>query len=167
MKEDVLEQIVDDYLQLDGYFTTHNVRFKPTPGQPDYNSREDSVASDVDVLGYHPRRRGNDRIVVVSCKAWQTGFYADRFLAQLRGEAPNPRRPRWKQFREIWNAKWANAFVQQIESLTGSDRFTYYLAVTAVRGDTAAWENDPTIQRNLRGNPFRFLPLELMWSRVY
>ena len=29
MKEDVLEQIVDDYLQMQGYFTTHNVRFNP------------------------------------------------------------------------------------------------------------------------------------------
>jgi len=28
MKEDVLEQIVDDYLQFKGYFATHNVRFR-------------------------------------------------------------------------------------------------------------------------------------------
>ena len=28
MKEDVLEQIVDDYLQFKGCFTTHNVRFE-------------------------------------------------------------------------------------------------------------------------------------------
>jgi hypothetical protein len=35
MKEDVLEQIVDDYLQFKGYFTTHNVRFKPDPGRDD------------------------------------------------------------------------------------------------------------------------------------
>jgi len=31
MKEDVLEQIVDDYLQMQGYFTTHNVRFNFLP----------------------------------------------------------------------------------------------------------------------------------------
>ena len=36
MKEDILEQIVDDYLQFKGYFTTHNVRFKPDPAHPDY-----------------------------------------------------------------------------------------------------------------------------------
>jgi len=29
MKEDVLEQVVDDYLKFKGYFTTHNVRFGP------------------------------------------------------------------------------------------------------------------------------------------
>ena len=31
MKEDVLEQVVEDYLQSRGYFTRHNVRFKPAP----------------------------------------------------------------------------------------------------------------------------------------
>lgn len=36
MKEDVLEQIVDDYLQFNGYFTTHNVRFRPSSKHPEY-----------------------------------------------------------------------------------------------------------------------------------
>ncbi len=31
MKEDVLEQVVDDYLKFKGSFTTHNVRFRPRP----------------------------------------------------------------------------------------------------------------------------------------
>jgi len=82
VKEDVLEQIVDDYLQMEGYFTIHNVKFNPSPGHPGFDLRLDSVASDV-----------------------------------------------------VW-------------------------------GDTAAWENDATITKNLRGNPFRFLTLETMWSRV-
>ncbi len=38
MKEDVLEQIVDDYLQLNGYFTVHNVRFKPSSDCAIYGS---------------------------------------------------------------------------------------------------------------------------------
>jgi len=33
MKEDVLEQIVDDYLQFKGYFTTHNVRPRSAHGR--------------------------------------------------------------------------------------------------------------------------------------
>jgi hypothetical protein len=166
LKEDVLEQIVDDYLQMNGYFTTHNVRFKPSRDHARYETSSDSVASDVDVVGYHPNRRGRNRVVVVSCKAWQTGFAADRMLAQLRGTAPNPRRARWKNFRELWDPKWAEAFVQEVEARTGSARFTYFLAVTHVRGDASAWENDPTIRKNLCGNPFRFLTLETMWSSV-
>jgi len=56
--------------------------------------------------------------------------------------------------------------VAEIERRTGTDKFTYFLAVTRLTGDASAWENDPTIHENLRGNPFRFLTLETMWSSV-
>jgi hypothetical protein len=90
MKEDVLEQIVDDYLQFKGYFTTHNVRFKPRLDHADYVGDQDRVPSDVDVVGYHPGLTGVARVMVVTCKAWQTGFNARRKLAELREEARNP-----------------------------------------------------------------------------
>ena len=157
---------MDDYLQMKGYFTIHNVRFRPSLDQEGYNSTLDSVSSDVDVVGIHPRRKGNAKVVVVSCKAWQTGFRADHMVAQLKGEAPNPRRPRWLQFRELWDAKWSEAFVREIEARTGSRRFTYYLAVTRLIGDPTAWETNERIRDNLRGNPFKFLPLETMWAEV-
>lgn len=73
LKEDVLEQIVDDYLQFKGYFTKHNVPFKPSPEHPEYVQSLDQVASDVDVVGYNPRLGGRDKVKVVSCKAWQKG----------------------------------------------------------------------------------------------
>jgi hypothetical protein len=90
MKEDVLEQIVDDYLQMQGYFTTHNVRFNP-PRDQCYVSQTDSVPSDIDVVGLHPRLTRAERVMVVSCKSWQSGFAASHILAQLRGEAKNPK----------------------------------------------------------------------------
>jgi hypothetical protein len=166
LKEDVLEQIVEDYLQMEGYFTTHNVKFKPSPDHPEFNLRADSVASDVDVLGYSPRKEDPERVVVVSCKAWQSGFAADRILAQLYGRAPNPKRETWLSLRELWSEKWAAGFVAEIERLTGTDRFTYYLAVTRLSGDPTAWENDRRIRKNLKGNPLKFLTLEEMWTRV-
>jgi hypothetical protein len=166
MKEDVLEQVVDDYLQAQGYFTTHNVRFNPSKDHPEYVSRDDSVPSDIDVVGYHPGRTGPDRVLAVSCKSWQTGFDATRILAQLRGEAPNPKRRQELRFRELWLPKWAEGFRRRLEELTGQSQFTYCLAVTHVKGDTAAWAADPTIAANLAGNPLRFLPLETMWSEV-
>ena len=49
MKEDVLERIVDDYLQMQGYFTTHNVRFNP-PRDRHYVFQTDSVPSDIEGL---------------------------------------------------------------------------------------------------------------------
>jgi hypothetical protein len=165
MKEDVLEQIVDDYLQMRGYFTTHNIRFNP-PKDLDYVPRNDAVASDIDVVGLHPHHTGADRVMVVSCKSWQSGFDATHILAQLRRKAPNPKRLRELQFRELWLDKWARGFRKTITELTGETAFTYCLAVTRVKGDTAAWNADVTIRHNLGGNPLRFLTLEDMWAAV-
>jgi len=166
MKEDVLEQIVDDYLQFQGYFTTHNVRFRPNNAHAEFVSKDDSVSSDVDVVGYHPARIGIDRVVVVTCKAWQVGFDATAKLAELRGERKGPKRATWRHFRELWVPKWSEAFRAKIEELTGTSTFSYRIAVTRLRGDEKAWAMDPTITANLRGCSFGFLTLEEMWATM-
>ncbi|HUB41119.1 MAG TPA: hypothetical protein VMA72_19940 [Streptosporangiaceae bacterium] len=163
MKEDVLEQIVDDYLQMQGYFTTHNVRFNP-PKDQHYAPQVESVPSDIDVVGLHPRHTGARRVMVVSCKSWQSGFAAPQILAQLRGEAKNPKRPRELQFRELWMPRWAQGFRKKIEDITGSREFTYCLAVTRLQGDASGWADDATIRECLGGNPLQFLTLKDMWA---
>jgi hypothetical protein len=165
MKEDVLEQIVDDYLKFEGYLTTHNVPFKPRRDRR-YDSGQDAVPSDIDVIGINPRRRGLGRVVVVSCKAWQGGFDATALLEQMRGKRPNPKRETWRLFRELWIPKWSEAFREQVEALTGVRRFTYRMAVTHLRGEGDAWTKDPTIKKNLPGCRFEFLTLETMWAKV-
>jgi hypothetical protein len=165
VKEDVLEQIVDDYLQVQGYFTTHNVRFNP-PRDQHCVAQADSVPSDIDVVGLHPRRTGPERVMVVSCKSWQGGFRAGHIPAQLRGEAKNPKRARELQFRELWMPRWAHGFRDKIEEITGEGEFTYCLAVTRLHGGASAWPDDPTIRDCLGGNPFRVLTLEDMWRVV-
>jgi hypothetical protein len=82
-------------------FHAHNVRFKRAKDVEGYVSHLDSVASDVYVVGSNPMKQGPERVYVVSCKAWQTGFDAAAILAQLRGQAKNPKRPRELQFREL------------------------------------------------------------------
>lgn len=166
MKEDVLEQIVDDYLQFKGYFTIHNVRFRPGQDHPDYVRRDDAVHSDVDVVGYHPRVTGVERVVVVTCKAWQAGFDATAKLGELRGEKRNPKRATWHHFRELWIPKWSQAFHATIAELTGESIFSYRIAVTRLRGNTNAWTEDPTISANLGDCSFGFLPLEEMWATM-
>ncbi|MGH2660186.1 MAG: hypothetical protein ACRDHS_11110 [Actinomycetota bacterium] len=171
MKEVVLEQIVDDYLQFKGYFTTHNVRFRPTPDHTDYVGDEDRVPSDVDVVGYHPGLTGMDRVIVVTCKSFQTGLYVRRKLEELRGVASNPKRATWRQFRELWIPKWSEAFRDRIAELTGQSTFSYRIAVTRLSGDDAdawadAWGEDETIKENLRGCSFGFLTLEEMWATM-
>src|SRR4051794_99830 len=120
MKEDVLEQIVDDYLKFRGFFTAHNVPFGPDKNGRDYDSKRDSVPSDIDVIAVHPKKRGVGRVMVVNCKAWQTGFDATAILEQLNERRPNPKRPRWKQFRELWVPRWSDAFRAEVERLTGA-----------------------------------------------
>ena len=166
MKEDVLEQVVDDFLQFEGFLTTHNVRFKPRSDHPEYFVAEDSVASDVDVVGYHPNRSGAERVMVVSCKAWQAGFDATGKLAELRGEKRNPKRATWRHFRELWVPKWSEAFRQEIFKRTGQRDFAYRIAVTRLRGDADAWGRDPTIAANLDGCSVGFLRLEDMWAAM-
>jgi hypothetical protein len=166
MKEDVLEQIVEDYLQLDGFFTTHNVRFRPRRDHPEYVGAQDAVSSDVDVVGYSPHRLGRERVVVVSCKAWQSGFDANAKLAELQGTKVNPKRETWRYFRELWVPKWSEAFRQAIFDLSGQRDFSYLIAVTHLRGDANAWASDPTISKNLSGCSVGFLPLERMWSEM-
>jgi hypothetical protein len=135
MKEDVLEQIVDDYLKFRGFFTAHNVPFRPDTSARGYDPRTDSVRSDIDVIGIHPRRHGVGRVWVVNCKAWQRGFNVAGILKQLKGERPNPKRERWKQFRELWIPKWSRAFRDEVERRTGPEiarsRRTYPGATSA------------------------------------
>lgn len=172
MKEDVLEQIVDDYLQFKGYFTTHNLRFKPRPDHELFEGDQDRVPSDVDVVGLHPRRTDPERVIVVTCKSWQTGFSPRRKLEELRGVAKNPKRATWRHFRELWVPKWSEAFRETITELTGARTFAYRIAVTRLQGDddvdrwARAWSEDPTIKANLDGCSFGFLTLEEMWATL-
>ena len=111
MNADILEQVVEEYLQHRGYFTMHNVRFKPDRKHAAWNEKEDCVSSDVDVVGANPLHRGAERVWVISCKAWQSGFHARSKMAALEKSISIPStnetvgsvkfRPRaaWKFFR--------------------------------------------------------------------
>lgn len=51
-KEDILEQIVEEYLVHKGYFVQHNLKFLPRKDHPDYIQNKDSNHSDIDVIGF-------------------------------------------------------------------------------------------------------------------
>lgn len=73
-KEDILEQIVGEFLIHRGYFVQHNIKYLPRKDHPDFVASKDSNHSDIDVVGYNPKLSGAKRVVVVSCKSWQSGF---------------------------------------------------------------------------------------------
>jgi hypothetical protein len=167
MKEDILEQLVDDYLKFNGYFTLHNVKFQPAKTDPEYIQKDDCVASDIDVVGFHPMRKGTDQTWVVSCKSWQAGFDAKRRIALIEQNKVISGREAWQSFRELVKKKWADGLIAKIESLTGSPEFTYVTAVTRLKGDPEAWQDHLLFRNNLGGNPIKILTLQDMLSDLY
>lgn len=166
MKEDILEQLVDDYLQANGYFTQHNVKFKPRPEHPDFNRQQDSNHSDIDVVGFHPLKSGVDRVWVVSCKSWQAGFDIRAKLSEITNNKIRSGRESWRFFRELVQPKWSEAFCAAIERATGQREFTYFTAVTRIKGDRALWEAHKPFCSAVLGNPVRLLSLEQMVSEL-
>ena len=166
MKEDILEQVVDDYLQAKGYFTRHNIKFRPRDSHPDFLSKKDSVPSDIDVIGLNPHYRGRDRVWVVSCKSWQSGFNVSSKLTELEGNKIRSGRESWKTFRELMIPKWSEAFCDAVFRETGSHSFTYINAVTRFSGNRVDWEGKTKFRRALRGNRIRLLSLSEMVSEI-
>jgi len=167
MKEDILEQLVDDYLKFNGFFTVHNVKFKPSETHSDYSKQHDCVPSDVDVIGFHPKRAGVDRVWVVSCKSWQSGFDPKDRIAAIEGNKIREGKDAWRTCRELVKPKWADALLAEVERLTGSTQFTYVTAVTKLIGSAAMWEEYIPFRNNLHGNPIKILTLHDMLSELY
>jgi hypothetical protein len=165
-KEDILEQIVEEYLSHKGYFVRHNIKFLPDKSHPDFLSRADSNHSDIDVLGFHPSKDGPDRVVAVSCKSWQGGFNPSRWLSAIKNGKVVNGRPAWKTFRELVNPKWADAFRAAVLAATGSKQFTYIVAVAHLHGDKSEWETNKEFSNALGGNPIRIVTFHQMIHEI-
>jgi hypothetical protein len=166
MKEDILEQLVDDYFQAEGYFTRHNIKFRPRRDHPDFKSNKDSNHSDIDVIGIHPKRKGFEEVVAVSCKSWQGGFRIATKIDEIEKNKKVSGRVAWQAFRELTIPKWSEAFIDAVETATGSRKFTYVLAVTVIVGDRGDWERYPRFVEAMGGNPIRLIDLTEMLNRI-
>lgn len=165
-KEDILEQIVEEYLVHKGYFVQHNIKFLPRKDHPEYIQNKDSNHSDIDVIGFHPTLEGDGKVLVVSCKSWQSGFHPSSEIDAIENDKVRRGRKAWQAFRELTVPKWSEAFVSAVRDATGTDRFTYVLAVAKVVGDKAVWENHQPFRDALGGNTvkivtFRDMVLEI------
>ncbi|MCP3025173.1 nuclease-related domain-containing protein [Cupriavidus basilensis] len=167
MKEDILEQMVDEYLQHKGYFTRHNLKFRPDKEHGDYKSSDDSVHSDIDVIGIHPLKDGPDKVWVVSCKSWQGGFRPEWWCEAIKQNKKVSGREAWRGFRELVKPKWAEAFRAEVLAVTGATAFTYVTAVTRLHGDRISWESNATFLENLAGNPIQILTFTEMLKDLY
>ena len=168
MTSDILEQIVDDYLQHRGYFTIHNVKFRPDESNAEYDSQADCVHSDIDVMGFNPTEPDPyKRVMAVSCKSWQDGFPASRWVGYLEKGELFHNVPAWKKFREISREKWGEAFSKKILEKTGQHHFTHVTAVLYLKGSKEPWEQCELFQRCNKGNPVQIWTLSEMLDDIH
>jgi hypothetical protein len=161
-KEDILEQIVEEYLVHKGYFVQHNLKFLPRKDHPDFVLNQDSNHSDIDVLGFHPKLKGPECVVAVSCKSWQSGFNPRAEIEAIENDKTRRGRKAWQSFRGLCVPKWSEGFVRAVEDATGTREFTYVLAVTKVLGDKSAWETHERFSSAIEGNPVNLLTFHEM-----
>jgi hypothetical protein len=166
-KEDILEQLTEDFLIHKGYFVRHNIKFLPRKGHPNFEVKLDSNHSDIDVLGYHPRLQGSDRVWAVSCKSWQAGFHVLSKLSEIKENKKIAGRDAWKGFRELTIPKWSEGFIDAIERETGQRSFTYVTAVTKLVGEPKLWEDYPPFCEAMENNPIRIIALHEMLAEVH
>lgn len=165
-KEDILEQIVEEYLIHQGYFVQHNLKFLPRRDHPDWLPKMDNNHSDIDVLGFHPKKTGSDKIMAVSCKSWQKGFSPVSYLDKVKNNKKISGKVAWKSFRELTQPKWSEAFCDAVFRATGESSFTYVLAVSHCKGDKSVWETEPSFQQALKGNPISVLTFGEMVEQI-
>lgn len=151
MKEDILEQITADYLNLKGYFVLTNIKYRPSTNDPEWNGKQDGGYSDIDVIGFHPRKLPPHKVIAVSCKSWQEGFYAEVELNAIATGKIVSGRERWKTFRELTSPKWGRAFRNKIYELTRQTKFEHWIVCTkfgnpSKEGD---WINNTAFHKNL------------------
>ncbi len=117
MKEDILEQIAEDfYSKKVGYFTKHNIKYRPSDEELDYTAKFDSVHSDIDLIIIDAHKR--NKIITVSCKSWQGGFNILKYKNTLE-DALNKqpikttgKQDDWCAFRELCIHRWTNSFLK-------------------------------------------------------
>lgn len=162
MTNDILEQLVEDYLREDGYFTMHNIPYRPKAFKQTH--------SDIDVIAFNPKKTGIDKVVVVSCKSWQGGLNVRGLLRDLR-ERPDTviqGKSREKIFREIAMRDWSHALKEKVFELTGEKSFLFYIAVTkTINGDPSEFESFPLFAKNLSGCKIKILPFADMVNKIY
>lgn len=165
-KEDILEQIVEEYLVHKGYFVQHNLKFLPRRDHPNFVSNEDSNHSDIDVIGYHPLLEGDRKVLVISCKSWQQGFNPASEIGAIANNKKRRGRLAWQAFRELVVPKWSEAFLKAVKDATGADRFTYVTAVTRLTGNKSVWETHQPFCDALEGNPVTILTFREMVTEI-
>ena len=121
------------------------------------------------MIGINPNLEGVDKVVVVTCKSWQSGFTPSQYITAIEKSDDHryASRPAWKSFRELTNPKWSAAFKKKVIDITGSEDFTYVLAVTKLNGDREIWQNYSRFKEAINGNPLKIITVNEIIYDLY
>jgi hypothetical protein len=108
-------------------------------------------------------------VIAVSCKSWQEGFNPGYSLGCIAADKKIGGRTAWLSFRELCSDKWADGFIEVIESKTGTRQFEYWTAVTRLLNPASkeAWEANPEFRQRLGGNAIRIIPFADLLDDVW
>lgn len=165
-KEDILEQIVEEYLIHKGYFVQHNIKYRPDKKDRDFITQKDAVHSDIDVLAVNPKLYGPRRVMAVNVKSWQGGFDFRATVALIERDTNLKAQFERRRYRELTIPKWSRAFRKVIQERTGATKFTHVLAVTLGKGDKSIWERHRRFLKGTNGNPLKVLSLKDMVEEI-
>jgi len=152
MKEDILEQIAEDfYSKKVSYFTKHNIKFRPSEKESKYIAKYDSVHSDIDLIIIDTRER--NKIITVSCKSWQGGFNISKFkntLENALNKQPSKtpgKRDDWCAFRELCIHRWTISFLKILRNelnivATQEIELEYVISCTKITKGSLKHKND-------------------------
>lgn len=165
-KEDILEQIVEEYLIHQGYFVQRNIKYRPDRHDPEYQSKKDSVHSDIDVLAFNPCEAPGSQVLAFNIKSYQNGFDFKAVIDQIESNKVVRGREAILGFRELCIPRWSRAFLNAVHLRTKVDKFTYVLAVTSPKGDRSAWTNHRRFIEALNGNRLQVVSLREMIEAI-
>jgi hypothetical protein len=165
-KEDILEQIVEEYLIHRGYFVQRNIKYRPDKNDPGYQSKKDSVNSDIDVLAFNPREKGYRRVLVFNIKSYQSGFDFKSVIDRINSNGIINGRNAHLSYRELCIPRWSKAFLKAIQVRTNETKFTHVLAVTLPKGNSSLWTNCQRFIDAMEGNRFEVLSLKQMVDAI-
>jgi len=163
MINDVLEQLTEDYFRHLGYFTQHNIKYRPNKKGPAY-----AVNSDIDIVGVHPNKKGLARVVVASCKSWHGGLAISRDIERINNKQKKYHDHTVRRYRELAMPVWSKAFRDKIKQITGQSTFTYYLSCTLYdKAKKDLWENNKIFHKNLKNCSIKLIDMETMIKDVW
>jgi hypothetical protein len=165
-KEDILEQIVEEYLIHQGYFIQRNIKYRPDRSDPEYLSKRDSVHSDIDVLAFNPCKPPDTQVLAFNIKSYQNGFDFEAVIKQIETNRVVRGREAILGFRELCIPRWSRAFLNAVRSRTNVEKFTYVLAVTLPKGDPSVWINHHSFIEAMDGNNLQVLSLRQMIETI-